>query len=69
MKTLFDISQDLINLIEQLETLVEYPDDQEQAITKWFHELEVAKQARDYKIDILLRLNQRARSQNYCQKR
>ncbi len=37
--------------MEQLETLVDHPDDQEQAITQWFHKLEATKQARDFKID------------------
>ncbi|MGF1482579.1 MAG: siphovirus Gp157 family protein [Cyanophyceae cyanobacterium] len=51
MSTLFEISQDLTALMEGLESFIEHPEDQEQAIQEWFLQLEAAERARDDKLD------------------
>jgi predicted PP-loop superfamily ATPase len=51
MTTLLDISCNLIDLVERLESLMEHPDEQEQALEQWFTQVQVIKRIRDDKID------------------
>lgn len=51
MRTLFEISDDLIDLAEQLERAIDDAPEQEALIQEWFDQLEATKQERDQKLD------------------